>query len=131
MGWKDNFATEISVSAVPAGILARLKEHASQHLSVYLVLYEDVYETVFGDGRFLYPEAAFWDEDAARSFLRLRETAESKRPAGQLGYKYSLKVIQFRESQGTLAATLNIEDYEHYSVEHIVRLLACTPDDAD
>lgn len=131
--WKDQFNAEIPLSAVPPGILDRLKEDGSWQRSVYLVLYEDVYETAFGDGCFWYPQAAFWTENDARIFLRLRLTQESERPANQLGYKYRLKEIRLRadETGQKLAAALDVESYEHYSVDDVVRLLAGRPENPD
>jgi hypothetical protein len=126
VAWKDQFNAEIPLSAVPPGMLDRLKEDGARERSVYLVLYEDLYETAFGDGCFLYPQAAFWTENDARIFLRLQLTKESERPKNEVGYKYSLKEIRLSadESGQKLSAALNVETYEHYSVEDVVRLLA-------
>jgi hypothetical protein len=130
VAWKDQFNAEIPLSAVPPGILDRLKADGSRERSVYLVLYEDVYETAFGDGCFWYPQAAFWTENDARIFLRFRLTKESERPKNEVGYKYCLKEIRLRadESGQKLAAELYIETYEHYSIEDVVRLLAAKPE---
>ncbi|MBI2753730.1 MAG: hypothetical protein HYX46_09505 [Betaproteobacteria bacterium] len=133
VAWKDQFNAEIPLSAVPPGILDRLKEDASRERSVYLVLYEDVYETAFGDGCFLYPQAAFWTENEAQIYLRLRLAEESERPKNEVGYKYRLKEIRLRadETGQKLAAALDIETYEHYSVDDVVRLLADKPENSD
>ncbi len=133
VAWKDQFNAEMSLSAVPPGILDRLTEDASRERSVYLVLYEDVYETAFGDGCFLYPQAAFWTENEARIFLRLRLAKESERPKNEVGYKYRLKEIRLRadETGQKLSAALNIEIYEHYSVDDVVRLLAGRSENPD
>lgn len=133
VAWKDQFNSEISLSAVPPGILDRLREDGTRQRSVYLVLYEDVYETAFGDGCFWYPQGAFWTENDARNFLRLRLAKESERPANALGYKYTLKEIRLRadETGQKLAAALDVESYEHYSVDDVVRLLAGRPENPD
>jgi len=130
VAWKDQFNAEIPLSAVPPGVLEKLKEDGARERNVYLVLYEDVYETAFGDGCFLYPQAAFWTENDARIFLRLQLEKESERPKNEVGYKYSLKEIRLKtdEAGQKLSAALNIETYEHYSVEDVVRLLAGTPE---
>ncbi len=133
VAWKDQFNAELPLSAVPPGILDRLKEHGSRETSVYLVLYEDVYETAFGDGCYLYPQAAFWSEQEAQSFLQLCLKKESERPKDEVGYKYRLKEIRFRtdETGQKLSADLNIETYEHYSVDDVVRLLADKAENPD
>jgi len=131
--WKDNFNAELPLSAVPPGILDRLRENGSRQSSVYLVLYEDVYETAFGDGCFWYLQGAFWTENEARIFLRLRLAQEAERPKNELGCKYRLKEIRLSadETEQKLAAALEIEKYEHYSVEDVVRLLAREPENRD
>lgn len=133
VAWRDQFNAEIALSAVPPGILDRLREDGTRQRSVYLVLYEDVYETAFGDGCFWYPQAAFWNEQEAQNSLRLRLAKESERPENELGYKYRLKEIRLRadETGQKLAATLEIETYEHYSVDDVVRLLAGKPENPD
>jgi len=130
VAWKDQFNAELPFSAVPSRVLERLKEDGSPGRSVYLVLYEDVYETAFGDGCFLYPQAAFWSEQEAQGFLQLCLKKESERPKNEVGYKYLLKEIGLRvdENRQKLSAALNIETYEHYSVEDVVRLLADKPE---
>jgi 16S rRNA G527 N7-methylase RsmG len=127
---KIQFSMEMAFSKVPSGILHRLKQEGSRQAIVYLVLYEDVYETAFGDGCFWYPQAAFWTENDARIFLQLRLAMESERPENQLGYKYRLKEIRFSadETDRKLAATPDVEEHEHYSVEDVVRLLAGRPE---
>lgn len=123
--WRDGFAARLDLRSVPATVLDVLSSHPGREASVHLVLFEDLYETAFGDGRFLYPEAAFWDDAAALAFLRQKETEEARRPRDEVGRAYTRKVIRLRAdaSRGVLLAELGIAEYEHYSVVDVVRLL--------
>ncbi|MHC9541498.1 MAG: hypothetical protein AB9903_18495 [Vulcanimicrobiota bacterium] len=127
MDWKDNFESSISFAEVPGKLLSKLKRHPRDPKSVYLVLYEDCYETSFGDGRFLYPAAAFWTESDALDEITNRQNNETDSARNEF-YRYYVKeiTVSVDESKKHIAADLNIEVYEHYSLNDIIRLLADT-----
>ena len=129
VAWNDQFNAEIPFNDVPPAVLEAVKAGATRERTVHLVLYEDTYETAFGDGCFLYPQAAFWTEDEAKAFLQLQLAKEAERPPNEMGYRYRIKAVSLKahESGRRLEATLNLEIYEHYSVEDVVRLLAGKP----
>ena len=122
--WEDNFSSSIPSSKAPPRILTRLKAAPQGQAIVYLILYEDCYETNFGDGRFLYPKAAFWlEKDAVEEMARL--DAEEGGSGQKENYRYYLKeiAISMDRTGKSIGADLNIEAYEHYSLEEILRLL--------
>lgn len=122
--WEDNFSSSIPCSDVPHRVITRLKAAPQGQAAVYLILYEDCYETGFGDGRFLYPKAAFWlEKDAVEEMARL--DAEEGGSGQKENYRYYLKeiAISMDRTGKSIGADLNIEAYEHYSLEEILRLL--------
>ncbi len=128
MKWEENFDSVVPMAMVPKKFLSKLKGHAHEQKAIYLVLYEDCYETNFGDGRYLYPEAAFWTEsEAGEAITRLQkgETDSGKKE----WYRYYVKeiAISVDESEKKVVADLRIESYEHYSLTDIIRLLAEKP----
>ena len=97
-------------------------------LPVHLILFEDRYETSFGDGKFLYPHAAFWDgEQCAACLRRLNEEEELKIAAGfySLGYAFTAKELTLRLDLATqtVVADLRIGAYEHYDLNEVLLLL--------
>jgi hypothetical protein len=108
--WADQFNAELAVGRLPAS----LRGLASG--SVWLILHEDLYESSLGDGRAVYPHAAFRSETAARQAL-----AAAKK--GQFD-AYVLREIPLTVDAQHVRADLRIERYEHYSIDDIVRLLA-------
>ncbi len=125
VAWRDGFAARLDLRDVPAPVLGELRSRPRREASVHLVLFEDLYETAFGDGRFLYPEAAFWDDAAALAFLRRKEDEEARRPRDEIGRAYTRKLIRLRadEAHDALLAELGIAEYERYSIVDVVRLL--------
>lgn len=125
VAWQDGFAARLDFRSVPATVLEEVRSRPGGEASVHLVLFEDLYETAFGDGRFLYPETAFWDEAAALAFLRRKLDEEARRPRDEVGRSYTRKAIRLRvdASRGVLFAELGIGEYEHYSLVDVVRLL--------
>ena len=96
--------------------------------AVHLILFEDRYETSFGDGKFLYAHAAFWDgEQCAACLRRLNEQEELKVAAGfySLGYDFTAKELTLRLDLGTqtVVADLRIGAYEHYDLNEVLLLL--------
>lgn len=126
MSWQDNFERQMDLAKVPAKIRARLDKGSAQ---VFVVLSEDGYETSFGDGKFLYPDTAFWDEASARGFLadRQREAQDWKRapdPPKAQWYRYSLKPVKLRVSGDQLFLDMEAGPYEHVDIDKVVRVLA-------
>lgn len=123
--WEDNFASEIQFSIVPARLLSKFRQQDGGTIGTHLVLIEDCYETGLGDGKFLYPVAAFWTRSAAMEYIRIRECDEID-PSKRQWYSYSVKevMVSVDNSRKMLKAALNIGQYEHYSIEDIVCLLA-------
>ena len=119
MQWHENFPAVMPADKVPAAVLRHLS--GGPH-PVFLVLLEDRYETGMGDGKFLYPEAAFWERQAAERFIADRK-AHEKDPAKRQWYEYSLKEVVLRRAGAEVAAELRLEPYQHFSVEDVVRLL--------
>ena len=97
-------------------------------LAVHLILFEDRYETSFGDGKFLYAHAAFWDAEQCQACLRrLIEEEELKVAAGfySLGYAFTAKEMSLRLDLATqrIEADLRIATYEHYDLNEVLLLL--------
>ncbi|MDQ7822296.1 MAG: hypothetical protein RDV48_05835 [Candidatus Eremiobacteraeota bacterium] len=121
--WADNFNAKTRLDKVPPAVREHLKSRSPGPVKVYLVLVEDFYETSFGDGRFLYPEAAYYTREAAGekiSRLQREEPDKAKRE----WYRYTLKEVILRVEGAEIVADLNIDSFEHYSIEDIVRLLS-------
>jgi hypothetical protein len=124
--WKDNFASEVPFSLVHESVLGQLADGSA--LPVHLILFEDLYETAFGDGRFLYPYAAFWDADPCKSCVeRLQEEEALKIKAGfySIGHAYTAKEVLIRADLDAqkVVADLRIEAYQHYDLNGILLLL--------
>lgn len=124
--WQDNFASALPMSPTMESALGQLSGGAT--LPVHLILFEDRYETSFGDGKFLYPHAAFWDgEQCAACLHRLREQEELNVAAGfySLGYDFTAKELTLRLDLATqtVVADLRIGAYEHYDLNEVLLLL--------
>jgi hypothetical protein len=124
--WKDNFASVLPMGPALESALEALAGGAT--LPVHLILFEDRYETSFGDGKFLYPYAAFWEAAQCDACLRrLQEEEELKIAAGfySLGYAYTAKQLAIRldPATQTIHADLRIETCEHYDLNEILLLL--------
>ena len=119
--WKDNFNSETPASRVPAPVLQEIMRHEGQPVDAWLILEEDYYETALGDGKYLYPQAAFWSETEAKDQMEKGE----KNPAKREWYRYSLArvTLSLDNSKKKVVANLNIEPFQHYSIEDVVRLL--------
>ena len=121
MRWEDNFPTSVAADQVPAGVRAQLEAGPR---SVNLVLLEDRYETSFGDGKFLYPQAAFWDKAAAEKYVDKIKRDETD-PASREWYEYTLREIPLRidPERGIVMHGADIGPYERFSVVDVVCLL--------
>lgn len=98
----------IPVAGVPNPVFTRLPGR------VLVILEEDEYETKFGDGKFQYPRAAFWDE--ARAKERRDQLAAAK------GYLYTIQPVDIRRdaADGRFVAEVG----KDYSLADVVRLLS-------
>ena len=117
---------DVSLSELPRALLATLRSLPGTRAPVWLVFEEDEYETCFGDGRFLYPRAAFLSEAEAGACLKeKREEAARRKEPQTLSYRYSLKKVEIvrDESRNLLCADLRLESAERVSLPEIVRLL--------
>lgn len=123
--WSDNFKHETRFSEVPRGLLRDLKQHAGEPMEAYLVLLEDLYETGLGDGKYLYPEAAHWTCLEAERDIK-RRVNEEPDPAKRQWYRYTVKNVVLLVSLAEQKVVLepNIDRYEHYSIDDVLRLLA-------
>lgn len=119
--WGDNFEAEAPLSSVPEPARTRLTRDAP--CVVHLVLSEDTYETCQGDGRFIYPLAAFWTEEDSRAFIRLREAEASDAERRWIEYTTRGIVLEVDRAAGLVRAALGVETYEHYSIHDVIRLL--------
>ena len=124
--WKDNFASAVASSAVHESALVILADGAVH--SVHLILYEDRYETAFGDGKFLYPHAAFWDADQCSACLqRLNDEEDLKIAAGfySIGRAFTANelFIHLDAAEQKVVADLRIEAYQHYDLNEVLLLL--------
>lgn len=119
MKWEENFSAVMPADKVPAAVLRHL---GGDPHPVFLVLLEDRYETGMGDGKYLYPEAAFWERQAAERFIAERK-AKEKDPAKRQWYEYSVKEVVLRSMGPEVHAELRLEPYQHFSVDDIARLL--------
>ena len=110
--WGADFKSEVPFDSVPQAVRDRLLK-SQEATTVYLVLFEDEYETSFGDGKYLYPKAAFWNESEAASL-----------PA-EKGFKLKTKKVVLKPdpAQKKLVAELGVELYEHYSIDEVLKLL--------
>ncbi len=128
VAWSDNFRSSLPLAGMPGPLLARLRSLPGTRATVYLILEEDEYESGLGDGRFLYPRAAFLDEPSAKSQLDrlVADDAARRSASSRFGYSYRLKAVEIEreESRNRLVADLKLESYEHCSVEDVVRLLS-------
>ena len=122
VAWEDNFESAIALIEVSSIVRSKMERDDE---SVHLVMVEDTYETSFGDGRFVYPEAAFWDSSSAEAYLGRRQR-EEKDPAKAQWYRYYVKEVRLHvdRSHQELRADLSLTPYEHCSVKDILRLLA-------
>jgi hypothetical protein len=92
-------------------------------VEVHLVLDEDDYETKYGDGRFLYLNAVFFDAAAAKARKeRLEkenlETLEKKKAT--VGHTYHLRTTRIILNEGRQ----EIMTESGYPPQDIIRLLA-------
>ncbi|KAF0244645.1 MAG: hypothetical protein FD180_2312 [Planctomycetota bacterium] len=117
--WSENFRAQVPLETVPRPVRWRV-EAASGTKRVYLVLEEDLYESSFGDGRFLYPVAAFWEVEEAHAFAAAKNAGlANSRPS------HTVREVRLRmdHGRGELKAELAIEVFEHYSINDVIRLL--------
>ncbi len=125
--WADNFTTELPLSEVPSRIVDIIRIRAPSPTRIYLVLKEDEYETGFGDGKWLYAESGFTNEEEARvHWDDLEEEALEKRKESSFWYTYTFKEVTLYvdDSGRRVIADLDIEPYEHYGLDDICRLLS-------
>ncbi len=122
--WKSNFLWEVKCSDVPPEILSRVKARMPLKTEVHLVLMEDKYETSFGDGKYLYPEVAFWSEAEAKEFIleRVRTEPDS---AKREWYEYSVRSVLLwtDEDLVNLRADSDIQPYERFSLPDVLKVL--------
>jgi hypothetical protein len=125
MRWEDNFPVSVAAAQVPARVRSRLEAGPR---SACLVLLEDRYETALGDGKYLYPNAAFWDKSAAEQYVDEIKRSESD-SAKREWYEYTLREIPLRmdPERGVVIAGLGPGPYEHFSIVDVVRLLEKSP----
>ena len=117
--WSENFRSSLPLQDVPRPIRWRV-EAAAGPKPAFLVLEEDLYESALGDGRFLYPVAAFWEAAEAQAFAsRKNAGAPSSRPS----HTVKEVTLQIDHGRGVLRAALAIAMFEHYSLDDVVRLL--------
>ena len=114
----------LSMSAIPPQLLAKLRKARGGHpVEVHLVLSEDDYETKYGDGRFLYLKAVFFDAASAKARKeRLEkenlETLEKKKAT--VGYTYHLRTTRVILNEHRQ----EIMTESGYPPQDIIRLLA-------
>ena len=118
----------LPLADVPRPLLAKLRSLPGTRADVYVLFQEDEYETAFGDGRFLYPCAAFLDERAATEDLERRrgeQEAARRMDPHTTGYRYSLKPIEVvrDEARNQLVADLQFDKDERLTLQDLVRLL--------
>jgi hypothetical protein len=90
--------------------------------TVYLVLVEDRYESALGNGKFLYPHAAFWTRLQAEASLPADAGAPT---APLLGLAYSIApIILRRDAPGHTITCTPAAPFERYGVRDVLRLLA-------
>ncbi|MEK7467370.1 MAG: hypothetical protein AAB074_08150 [Planctomycetota bacterium] len=118
--WSDNFRSSLPLKEVPRPIRWRV-EAASGAKPAWVVLEEDLYESAQGDGRFLYPVAAFWEEAEAMSLAAMKNTGPTAAHPS-----HTVKEVKLRidHGHGVMRAALGIGMFEHYSLDDVVRLLA-------
>jgi hypothetical protein len=118
----------LPLADVPRPLLARLRSLPGTRVAVYVILEEDEYESKFGDGRFLYPRAAFWGETAARAAMaRMQsEDAARRKEADVLGSLYRMKTVEIvrEEAHNRLVTAVQPDPIEHYSLADLLKLLA-------
>jgi hypothetical protein len=104
--WKDNFASEVPFSAVHESV--HMSAHGSvlgklaggSALPVHLILYEDLYETAFGDGKFLYPHAAFWSEAKAQELARQTPPDRHAYPVRICAHQSGERLVAYQHQEG-------------------------------
>lgn len=130
MEWKDNFVSELHFSQIEPKALADLKKWSqNEWKSLYLIMSEDEYETQLGDGKFLVIDRIFRQEKEAMDFIERMEESRAKKTAEKghfFDYTYYLKKVRIKmdESLKKAMADLNIQNYEHCSLDVILAGLA-------
>jgi len=118
----------LPLAALSRPLLAALRSVCGTRAPAWLLFEEDEYETTLGDGRFLYPCAAFLDEAAAcaRVGQLVALDAGRRKDPGSLGTRYHLKAIELvrDESRNELRGDLKKESAEQVTLADVVRLLA-------
>jgi len=118
--WTDRFPVEMPAGEAPRQVLARLTAGA---LAVHVILFEDRYETSFGDGKFLYPEAAFEDPAAAEAWVRAKVAAMTS-PEERQWHAYTVKPVALRlDAARRVLQTDPQGPYEHYAIRDVVHHL--------
>ena len=125
--WNNPFVNDVlPISDVPARLLATLRALPGTRVPVWVLFEEDDYETRFGDGRFLYPRAAYLAErDAVACLEEKRRENALRTDAHHLGYLYHLKQAELvrDEAHDRLTATLDLKVGERLSIQDLMRLL--------
>lgn len=118
--WAEQFEVEMPVDEVQAGLLPRLSRGAQ---TLWVILYEDLFETTAGDGKYLYPAAAFWSPEEARLWVATAPQSLSEPGKPTTGYRLTLKVVSLSVANGRLKAELTVDRHEHCSVRDVLRRL--------
>jgi hypothetical protein len=121
--WTDRFPIEMPARKAPRALRARLEAGT---LTVHLILFEDRYETSFGDGKFLYPQAALVERERAEAWIRAKVDAMTSAEERQW-HAYSVKPVLLRldAARGVLATDPQ-GPYEHWGVRELVSHLSLT-----
>ena len=119
--WASNFAADRPLAEAPAALTKRVAD-AGGTMEVFLVLEEDRYESAFGDGRFLYPVAAFWEAEPAAAFVAGRAAPATDRYAAV----HTVKSVRLwiDDAQGVLRADLGLRSFEHYDIDDVISRLS-------
>jgi len=115
--WTDRFPIEMPAGDAPGAVRTRV---AAGPLTVHLILFEDRYETSFGDGKFLYPEAAFEDAGQAEAWVRAKVAGMSS-PEERQWHAYTIKPVALRlDAARGLLVTDPQGPYERYGIRDAV-----------
>lgn len=81
--------------------------------AIHLVLYEDIYESGQGDGEFHYPEIAFFDLEAAKSY----------KGEASGGYRYHIRPGVIWLDGDTIGYEVPRRIFDHFSGEEVLQLV--------
>ncbi len=113
MAWADNFRSELPLKTVPPSIVNAVSRGKP---TIYVVLEEDTYETFFGDGKFLYPVAAFWSDAEAVAYSTAHASEWSRHTVRPVR-------LEIDGQHDLLRASLELQLYEHIDLPNVVKLL--------